>query len=145
MNAPLALSSQIGTALAHEIRQEDHALAALAHLARRVLKQFVRVAAREPRGLRLGVAELLAIPGNGGAGGDRAAEHVVVLQAVEHVRHADEAVARVHRPADVAPTHAGADHRDVLAAPGRPRGEGGDGRIDAARDDRRAGEQTELR
>ncbi len=145
MNAPLALASQIGLRSPIRYGRNITPWPSSPHLARRILQQLVRIAACRRAASDLGLAELLAIPRDRRAGRDGAAEHVIVLQAVEHVRHADQAVARVDGLADVAPAHAGADHRDVLALPGRARGEGGDGRIDAARDDRRAGLQAELR
>ncbi|CAJ2881514.1 Uncharacterised protein [Burkholderia pseudomallei] len=98
----------------------------------------MRVAAARARGLDFRVAELLAKPRYRRARRDRAAEHVQVAPAVEHVRHADEPAPRVGRLGKVAPAHARADHRDVLAAPRRTRRERRDGRVDAARDDGRA-------
>lgn len=132
-------------ALAHQIRQEQHAVGAGRHAFGRRLEQHVRIAVRQQaRRIDFRLAELVAEPRNRRAGRDRAAEHVQVALPVEHVRHADEPVPRIDMPAYVAPAHAGADHRDMLPGTRRAGREGRDGRVDTARDDGRAGRQAEL-
>ena len=132
-------------AFAHQIGQEQQAVGARRQRRRIALEQRMRVDVLRQAGSDLGLTEVVAEPGDRGARRTCAAEHVQVVCAAKHVRHADQALACVYVLSDRSPAHAGADHRDVVARPRRASGERCDGCIDAARHHRRTGNQPELR
>ena len=102
-----------GGTLAHEIGQEDDAVGTRREGGGGLLQGGVGIPARRTRLRDVGLAELVAVPAHGGARRGGAAEDVEVL--ADHVGKSDEAVRGVDRRRDIAPAHAGADHRDVVA------------------------------
>ncbi len=131
-------------ALAHQVRQKHHAFAACRNLHRALLQQRQAVL---PRGLGLlffGLAELLAKPADRGPGGDRTAEDVQVAVAVVDVGHAHQTVTCIHLLVQIAPAHAGADHRHMIAWLSDTRRQGRHGRVHAPSEDRRARLQAQA-